>query len=208
MPKVVLFKQDGSKAGEIKLADEVFAVEEHQQAVFDAVIAERAGMRQGTQKAKTRSEVSGGGRKPWRQKGTGRARQGSIRAAQWRGGGIVFAPTPRDHSIKVNKKVVKLAMCCALSDKVRNNEIYVLDNLVLDSFKTKGMADVLKALNVADKKVILVLDEMNENVQLAGRNIANLLIQTNNHASVYQMMNAKSLVITEAAVKKFEEALK
>jgi len=208
MPKVVLFKQDGSKAGEIKLADEVFAVEEHQQAVFDAVIAERAGMRQGTQKAKTRSEVSGGGRKPWRQKGTGRARQGSIRAAQWSGGGIVFAPTPRDHSIKVNKKVVKLAMCCALSDKVRNNEIYVLDNLVLDSFKTKGMADVLKALNVADKKVILVLDEMNENVQLAGRNIANLLIQTNNHASVYQMMNAKSLVITEAAVKKFEEALK
>ena len=125
MPTVVLYKQDGSQFGQIELSEHVFGQEDNQQAIFDTIIAERAAMRQGTQKAKTRHEVSGGGRKPWRQKGTGRARQGSIRAPQWRGGGVVFAPTPRSHAIKVNKKVVRLAMRCALSTKVRENQIFV-----------------------------------------------------------------------------------
>ena len=134
MPTVVLYKQDGSQVGQIELSEHVFGAEDNQQAIFDTVITERAAMRQGTQKAKTRHEVRGGGKKPWRQKGTGRARQGSIRAPQWRGGGVVFAPTPRSHAIKVNKKVVRLAMRCALSTKVRENEIFVLEDLQLDSF--------------------------------------------------------------------------
>ena len=129
MPTVVLYKQDGSQVGQIELSEHVFGAEDKQQAIFDTVIAERAAMRQGTQKAKTRHEVRGGGKKPWRQKGTGRARQGSIRAPQWRGGGVVFAPTPRSHAIKVNKKVVRLAMRCALSTKGRENQIFVLEDL-------------------------------------------------------------------------------
>ncbi len=208
MPKVVLYNQNGSNVGELELNDQVFGVEDHQQAIFDAVIAERAAMRQGTQKAKTRSEVSGGGRKPWRQKGTGRARQGSIRSPQWRGGGVVFAPTPRSYAIKINKKVVRLAMRCALSSKVRENNIIVLDQITLDTFKTKGLVEVLKNFNLENNKVILVLDEANGNVELAGRNLPNVLIGQYNHVSVYQMMNAKNLVITKTAVEKFEEVLK
>jgi large subunit ribosomal protein L4 len=165
-------------------------------------------MRQGTQKAKTRHEVRGGGKKPWRQKGTGRARQGSIRAPQWRGGGVVFAPTPRSHAIKVNKKVVRLAMRCALSTKVRENEIFVLEDLQLDSFKTKGLLQVLEALKVGDKKIIVVLAEPNGNVELAGRNIPYVQVSTQSHTSVYQMMNADALVVTKAAVEKYEEVLK
>ena len=156
MPTVVLYKQDGSQVGQIELSEHVFGQEDNQQAIFDTIIAERAAMRQGTQKAKTRHEVSGGGRKPWRQKGTGRARQGSIRAPQWRGGGVVFAPTPRSHAIKVNKKVVRLAMRCALSAKVRENQIYVLEDLQLESFKTKGLVQVFDALNVGANKIIVV----------------------------------------------------
>lgn len=208
MPKVVLYNQSGSQVGELELDNNVYAVEENQQAIFDTVIAERAAMRQGTQKAKTRSEVSGGGRKPWRQKGTGRARQGSIRSPQWRGGGVVFAPTPRSHAIKVNKKVVRLAMRCALSTKVRENSMFVLDQITLDTFKTKGLVEVLKAFNLEDKKVVLVLDEANGNVEIAGRNIPNVLVSNYSHVSVYQMMNAKNLVITKAAAQKFEEVLK
>ena len=135
MPTVVLYKQDGSQVGQIELSEHVFGQEDNQQAIFDTIIAERAAMRQGTQKAKTRHEVRGGGKKPWRQKGTGRARQGSIRAPQWRGGGVVFAPTPRSHAIKVNKKVVRLAMRCALSAKVRENQIFVLEDLQLENLK-------------------------------------------------------------------------
>ena len=208
MPTVVLYKQDGSQVGQIELSEHVFGAEDNQQAIFDTVIAERAAMRQGTQKAKTRHEVRGGGKKPWRQKGTGRARQGSIRAPQWRGGGVVFAPTPRSHAIKVNKKVVRLAMRCALSTKVRENEIFVLEDLQLDSFKTKGLLQVLEALKVGDKKIIVVLAEPNGNVELAGRNIPYVQVSTQSHTSVYQMMNAKNLVITKAAVEKFEEVLK
>ncbi len=208
MPKVVLYNQSGSQVGELELSNNVFGVEDNQQAIYDTVVAERAAMRQGTQKAKTRSEVSGGGRKPWRQKGTARARQGSIRSPQWRGGGVVFAPTPRSHAIKVNKKVVRLAMRCALSTKVRENNIVVLDQIVLDTFKTKGLVEVLKAFNLENNKVVLVLAEANGTVELAGRNIPNVLVQQYNHVSVFQMMNAKNLVITKAAVEKFEEVLK
>ena len=208
MPKVVLYNQNGSNVGELELNDHVFGVEDNQQVIYDTVIAERAAMRQGTQKAKTRSEVRGGGRKTWRQKGTGRARQGSIRSPQWRGGGVVFAPTPRSHAIKINKKVVRLAMRCALSSKVRDNHIVVLDQLTLDTFKTKGLVEVLKTFHLENDKVVLALDEANGNVELAGRNLPNVLVGQYNHISVYQMMNAKHLVITKTAVEKFEEVLK
>lgn len=208
MPKVVLYNQNGSNVSELELNDHVFGVEDNQQVIYDTVIAERAAMRQGTQKAKTRSEVRGGGRKPWRQKGTGRARQGSIRSPQWRGGGVVFAPTPRSHAIKINKKVVRLAMRCALSSKVRDNHIVVLDQLTLDTFKTKGLVEVLKTFHLENDKVVLALDEANGNVELAGRNLPNVLVGQYNHISVYQMMNAKHLVITKTAVEKFEEVLK
>ena len=208
MPKVVLYNQNGSNVGELELNDHVFGVEDNQQVIYDTVIAERAAMRQGTQKAKTRSEVRGDGRKPWRQKGTGRARQGSIRSPQWRGGGVVFAPTPRSHAIKINKKVVRLAMRCALSSKVRDNHIVVLDQLTLDTFKTKGLVEVLKTFHLENDKVVLALDEANGNVELAGRNLPNVLVGQYNHISVYQMMNAKHLVITKTAVEKFEEVLK
>ena len=155
MPSIELLNQNGKKVGNLDLADEIFAVEEHQQAVFDTVIAELAGRRQGTQKAKTRTEVSGGGKKPWRQKGTGRARQGSIRAPQWRGGGVVFAPTPRTYKMKVNKKVVKLAMKCALSEKIRENAFIAVDKIELDSFKTKGLVEVLLNLKAEGKVLYL-----------------------------------------------------
>ena len=183
MPKVVLYNQNGSNVGELELNDHVFGVEDNQQVIYDTVIAERAAMRQGTQKAKTRSEVRGGGRKPWRQKGTGRARQGSIRSPQWRGGGVVFAPTPRSHAIKINKKVVRLAMRCALSSKVRDNHIVVLDQLTLDTFKTKGLVEVLKTFHLENDKVVLALDEANGNVELAGRNLPNVLVGQYNHIS-------------------------
>ena len=208
MPTVVLYKQDGSQVGQIELSEHVFGQEDNQQAIFDTIIAERAAMRQGTQKAKTRHEVRGGGKKPWRQKGTGRARQGSIRAPQWRGGGVVFAPTPRSHAIKVNKKVVRLAMRCALSTKVRENQIFVLEDLQLESFKTKGLLQVLDALNVGPNKIIVVLAEANGNVELAGRNIPSVQVSTQSHTSVYQMMNADTLVVTKAAIEKYEEVLK
>jgi large subunit ribosomal protein L4 len=208
MPTVVLYKQDGSQVGQIELSEHVFGQEDNQQAIFDTIIAERAAMRQGTQKAKTRHEVRGGGKKPWRQKGTGRARQGSIRAPQWRGGGVVFAPTPRSHAIKVNKKVVRLAMRCALSTKVRENQIFVLEDLQLESFKTKGLLQVLDALNVGPNKIIVVLAEANGNVELAGRNIPYVQVSTQSHTSVYQMMNADTLVVTKAAIEKYEEVLK
>lgn len=207
MPSIVLLNQTGKKVGELELNEAIFGVEDHQQAIFDTIVAERAAMRQGTQKAKTRAEVSGGGRKPWRQKGTGRARQGSNRSPQWRGGGVVFAPTPRSHAIKINKKIVRLAMKCALSSKVRDNEIIVLDKIELENYKTKLLVEVLNNVK-ADGKILLVLSETNPNVELAGRNIPNVIIHNVNHVSVYQMMNANCLVITQDAIARYEEVLK
>ena len=207
MPSIELLNQNGKKVGNLDLADEIFAVEEHQQAVYDTIIAELAGRRQGTQKAKTRTEVSGGGKKPWRQKGTGRARQGSIRAPQWRGGGVVFAPTPRTYKMKVNKKVVKLAMKCALSEKIRENAFIAVDKIELDSFKTKGLVEVLLNLK-AEGKVLVVTNEANGNLELAGRNLPYACVENVNHVSVYQMKNSSCVIITKDAIARYEEVLK
>ena len=207
MPSIVLLNQLGQQVGELALSENVFAVEDHQQAVFDTIVAERAAMRQGTQKAKTRSEVSGGGRKPWRQKGTGRARQGSTRSPQWRGGGVVFAPTPRSYVMKVNKKVVRLAMRCALTYKVQENSLIVLNELTLQNFKTKGLVEVLNNVK-AEGKILVITKEANDLVELAGRNIPNVLVETASHVSVYQMMNASCVVMTQDAVAYYEEVLK
>ena len=207
MPSIELLNQKGQNVGTLDLADDIFAVEEHQQAVFDTIIAELAGRRQGTQKAKTRTEVSGGGKKPWRQKGTGRARQGSIRAPQWRGGGVVFAPTPRTYKMKVNKKVVKLAMKCALSEKIRENAFIAVDKVELDSFKTKGLVEVLLNLK-AEGKVLVVTNEANGNLELAGRNLPYACVENVNHVSVYQMKNSSCVIITKDAIARYEEVLK
>ena len=207
MPSIELLNQKGQNVGTLDLADDIFAVEEHQQAVFDTIIAELAGRRQGTQKAKTRTEVSGGGKKPWRQKGTGRARQGSIRAPQWRGGGVVFAPTPRTYKMKVNKKVVKLAMKCALSEKIRENAFIAVDKIELDSFKTKGLIEVLLNLK-AEGKVLVVTNEANGNLELAGRNLPYACVENVNHVSVYQMKNSSCVIITKDAIARYEEVLK
>ena len=207
MPSIVLLNQLGQQVGELALSENVFAVEDHQQAVFDTIVAERAAMRQGTQKAKTRSEVSGGGRKPWRQKGTGRARQGSTRSPQWRGGGVVFAPTPRSYVMKVNKKVVRLAMKCALTYKVQENSLIALNELTLQNFKTKGLVEVLNNVK-AEGKILVITKEANDLLELAGRNIPNVLVETASHVSVYQMMNASCVVMTQDAVAYYEEVLK
>ena len=207
MPSIVLLNQLGQKVGDLQLSANVFAVEDHQQAVFDTIVAERAAMRQGTQKAKTRSEVSGGGRKPWRQKGTGRARQGSTRSPQWRGGGVVFAPTPRSYVMKVNKKVVRLAMKCALTYKVQESKLIALNELTLENFKTKGLVEVLNNVK-AEGKILVITKEANDLVELAGRNIPNVLVETASHVSVYQMMNASCVVMTQDAVAYYEEVLK
>ncbi len=208
MPKVIVYNQQGLQVGELELSEAVFNTPFAQQAVFDTVIAEQAAKRQGTQKAKTRSEVRGGGRKPWRQKGTGRARQGSLRAPNFRGGGIVFAPVPRQYNLKVNKKVARLAMRSALSEKVRNNQIFVLDEIKFENYKTKQVVELINKLNVNGRKVALVLEGTNEQVELAGRNVPFLLVQHYNHISLVEMLNVDSLIITKAAVEKFEEVLK
>ena len=206
MPNVQLLNQQGAVIGELQLSEEVFGVPVHQQAIFDAVVAERAGMRQGTQKAKTRAEVRGGGRKPWRQKGTGRARQGTIRAPQWRGGGVVFAPTPRSHAIKVNKS-------CPLGNEKRIERksprkcLYRIDKIELDNFKTKSFVEVLNNIK-ADGKVLVVLNDANPNVELAGRNLPNVIIHNVNHISVYQVLNADCMVLTQDVVSHYEEVLK
>lgn len=207
MSKIDVVNTEGKKVKELTLNDKVFGIKPNENVVHSSIVNYLANQRQGTQSTKTRAEVRGGGKKPWRQKGTGRARQGSIRAAQWRGGGVIFAPTPRDHSIKVNRKVVRLAMKSLLSEKVKEQQIYVLEELVLESFKTKGLVEVLTKLNVADKKVILVLEESDDNVRTAGRNLPNVNIQTVSHASVYQLANADVLVLTKAAAQKYEEVL-
>lgn len=206
MPKVSLYNQTGSTVGEIELNDSVFGIEPNKQVLFDAVIMQRASLRQGTHKTKIRSEVAGGGRKPWRQKGTGRARQGSIRSPQWRGGGTVFGPTPRSYSFKLPKKVRRLAIKSALSTKVLEENVLVLDNLVLEAPKTKEMAAVLKGLNV-DRKALIVTADLNEAVELSARNLPGVTVVTANGVNVLDVLNHDKLVITKAAVEKVEEVL-
>ena len=206
MTKVTLFKQDGTTNGEIELNSEIFGIEPNENVVFDAVIMQRASLRQGTHAVKNRSAVSGGGRKPWRQKGTGRARQGSIRSPQWRGGGIVFGPTPRSYSYKLPKKVRRLAIKSVLSQKVLDNKLVVVEALQFDAPKTKEFAQVLSNLNV-DTKVLVVVESSNDFALLAARNIPNVTIVDETDVTVLDVVNNDKLLITKAALSKVEEGL-
>ncbi|WP_338752611.1 50S ribosomal protein L4 [Bacillus sp. FJAT-52991] len=206
MPKVTLLNQSGAQVGEIELNASVFGIEPNEHVVFEALMMQRASLRQGTHKVKTRSEVRGGGRKPWRQKGTGRARQGSIRSPQWRGGGAVFGPVPRSYSYKLPKKVRRLAIKSALSSKVAEQNILVLEALTLDAPKTKEFASVLKNLSV-DTKALIVTESLNENVALSARNIPGVTVVEANGISVLDLVGHDKLIMTKAAVEKVEEVL-
>lgn len=206
MTKVTLFKQDGTTNGEIELNSEIFGIEPNENVVFDAVIMQRASLRQGTHAVKNRSAVSGGGRKPWRQKGTGRARQGSIRSPQWRGGGIVFGPTPRSYSYKLPKKVRRLAIKSVLSQKVLDNKLVVVEALQFDAPKTKEFAQVLSNLNV-DTKVLVVVESSNDFAFLSARNIPNVTIVDETDVTVLDVVNNDKLLFTKAALSKVEEGL-
>lgn len=206
MPKVALFNQSGSQVGEIELNESVFGVEPNQHVLFEAILMQRASLRQGTHKVKGRSEVSGGGRKPWRQKGTGRARQGSIRSPQWRGGGTVFGPVPRSYSYKLPKKVRRLAIKSALSSKVLEENILVLESLSLGAPKTKEFKAVLNGLSV-DKKALIVTADLEENVALSARNIPGVTVVTAEGINVLDVVSHDKLILTKAAVEKVEEVL-
>jgi len=206
MPKVALYNTSGQQVGEIELADSVFGITPNRHVVAEAVLMQQASMRAGTHKTKGRSEVSGGGRKPWRQKGTGRARQGSIRAPQWKGGGTVFGPTPRSYAYKLPKKVRRLAIKSALSSKVSDNEIIVLDELKFAAPKTKEFVKVLKNLNV-DRKALVVGAEYDDNVALSARNIPGVKFVTASGINVLDVVAHDKLIITKDAVQKVEEVL-
>jgi large subunit ribosomal protein L4 len=206
MTKVTLFKQDGSKSGEVELADSVFGIEPNQAVVADAVLMQRASMRQGTHAVKNRSAVSGGGKKPWRQKGTGRARQGSIRAPQWRGGGVVFGPTPRSYAYRINRKVYQLALKSALSDKVMNSNFLVVDKFDYSKPSTKEFATNLQSLG-STRRTLVVVENDNENAKLSARNLENVQVITASGVNVYDVVRAQKVVIAQSAAKQVEEAL-
>ena len=203
MANVSVYNMEGKEVGTIELNDAVFGVEVNEHLVHMAVVAQLANKRQVTQKAKTRSEVSGGGRKPWRQKGTGHARQGSTRAPQWTGGGVVFAPTPRDYTIRLNKKEKRLALKSVLTNCVNENKFIVLDELKFDEIKTKKMQAVLDALNVS--KALVVLNENDTNVVKSASNIANIQTALTNTINVYDILKYNTVVVTKDAVKTIEE---
>ena len=203
MANVAVYNMEGKEVGTIELNDAVFGVEVNEHLVHMAVVQQLANNRQGTQKAKTRAEVSGGGRKPWRQKGTGHARQGSTRSPQWTGGGVVFAPVPRDYSFKMNKKEKRAALKSALTSKVQDAKLIVVDELKFDAIKTKNFATVMSNLNV--NKGLVVLAENDTNVVLSARNMADVNTTLVNTMNVYDVMNAKTLVLTKDAVAKIEE---
>ncbi|MGY5234105.1 50S ribosomal protein L4 [Lactiplantibacillus plantarum] len=206
MTSVALFKQDGTQNGDVTLNDAVFGVEPNENVVFDAILMQRASMRQGTHAVKNRSARRGGGRKPWRQKGTGRARQGSIRSPQWRKGGIVFGPTPRSYSYKLPKKVMRLALKSVLSQKVLDNSLVAVDSLAFDAPKTKDFVNVLNNLNV-DTKTLVLVEEDNEKAALAGRNLPNVKILKAKGVNVLDVANSDKLVVTQKALNQLEEAL-
>ncbi|MFW3625428.1 MULTISPECIES: 50S ribosomal protein L4 [Aerococcus] len=206
MANITLFKQDGSQAGEITLNDEVFAIEPNENAIYDVVIMQQASLRQGTHKVKGRSEVSGGGRKPWRQKGTGRARQGSIRSPQWVGGGRAFGPTPRSYAYKLPRKVRRLALSSALSNKVAENNFIVVDELAFETPKTKLFQEVLNNLQV-ENKVLVVINKDNDNAQLSARNLPNVKVVDENNVNVFDLVNSEKVIITKAALSNVEEVL-
>ena len=203
MANVSVYNIEGKEVGSIELNDAVFGVEVNEHLVHMAVVNQLANNRQGTQSAKTRSEVSGGGRKPWRQKGTGHARQGSTRSPQWTGGGVVFAPVPRDYSFKMNKKEKRIALLSALSSKVADNKIVVLDAFNLDEVKTKKFAEVMSNLKV--DKALVVIEGENKNVVLSGRNIPTVKVSATNEINTYDVLKYETLVVTKAAVEKLEE---
>ncbi len=203
MANVSVYNMEGKEVGTIELNDAVFGAPVNEHLVHMAVVQQLANNRQGTQKAKTRSEVSGGGRKPWRQKGTGHARQGSIRAPQWKGGGVVFAPVPRDYSFKLNKKEKKAALKSVLTDKVLTGNLVVVDELKLDAIKTKKFTEVMSNLKV--ESGLVVIAENNENVVLSARNVADIDTTLVNTINVYDVLNAKTLVLTKDSVAKIEE---
>ena len=194
MANVSVYNMEGKEVGKIDLNDAIFGVEVNEHLVHMAVLQQLADKRQGTQKAKTRSEVSGGGRKPWRQKGTGHARQGSIRAPQWKGGGVVFAPVPRDYSFKMNKKEKRAALKSALTDKAQNNNLIVVDELKFDEIKTKKFAEVMNNLK-ATRKALVVLADNDQNVVLSARNLAEANTTLTNTLNVYDIVNARTLVL-------------
>lgn len=203
MPTVGLFNIEGNKVGDYTLNDNVFNVEVNKAVLHQVVVAQLANKRQGTQSTKTRSEVRGGGAKPWKQKGTGRARQGSIRSPQWVGGGVVFAPKPRDYSVSIPKSMRKVAMKSALTSKVQENEMFILETLELEGPKTKTMINMLKAFDV--KKALIVTSESNHNVYKSGRNIQGIRVMPVNNINVYDLLKYDNLIITKDAVSKLEE---
>ena len=206
MTKVSVLSQTGASVGEIELNDAIFGIEPNEAVLFDAVVAQRASLRQGNHKVKNRSEVAGGGRKPWRQKGTGRARQGSIRSPQWRGGGVVFGPTQRSYAYKLPKKVRRLALKSALSAKVLEQNFLVLDALTINAPKTKDFKAVLTALEI-NKKALFVTAEVNENVILSARNIPGVTVVAADGINVFDLLGHDKVVFTQDAVKKVEEVL-
>lgn len=206
MPKLNVLNQSGQSVAELTLSDYVFGIEPHQQALYDVVNAQRAAMRQGTHDVKNRGEVSGGGRKPWRQKGTGRARQGSTRSPQWRHGGVVFGPTPRSYAIKLNQKVRQLALRSALSYHAVNGQLKVVDSIACETPKTKLFQEMLTKLGISGKTLVVAKD-FTDNEVLAARNIPTVAFSLVNHVSVYDILNCKNLVITKDAVAALEEAL-
>ena len=203
MANVTVYNMEGNEVGTMELNDAVFGVEVNEHLVHLAVVRQLANKRQGTQKAKTRSEVSGGGRKPWRQKGTGHARQGSIRAPQWTGGGVVFAPVPRDYEVKMNKKERRAALKSALTSKVQDNKLVVVDSLTLAEAKTKEMQKVLTNLKADKALVITAADD--QNVSISARNIADVQTATVNTMNVYDVMKHNTVVVTKDAVASIEE---
>ena len=203
MANVSVYNMEGKEVGTMELNDAVFGVEINDHLVHLAVVRQLANNRQGTQKAKTRSEVSGGGRKPWRQKGTGHARQGSTRAPQWTGGGVVFAPTPRDYSLKMNKKERRAALKSVLTSKVQENKLIVLEDLKLDEIKTKAMQNVLNNLNVS--KAMVVLADNDQNVVLSARNIPNVITALPSTINVYDVLKYNTLILTKASAAAIEE---
>ena len=203
MANVSVYNIEGKEVGKIDLSDAVFGVEVNEHLVHMAVVSQLANNRQGTQKAKTRSEVSGGGRKPWRQKGTGHARQGSTRAPQWTGGGVVFAPVPRDYSFKMNKREKRAALKSALTSRVEENKFIVIDEINFEEAKTKNFAHILKSLDVS--KALVVLEDDNKNAELSARNIADVKTAKTNTINVYDILKYNTVITTKAVVAKIEE---
>ncbi|EHS87187.1 50S ribosomal protein L4 [Limosilactobacillus gastricus PS3] len=206
MTSVALYNQDGSQNGTVELNDSVFAVEVNESAEFEAILRQRASMRQGTHAVKNRSAVRGGGKKPWRQKGTGRARQGSIRAPQFRGGGIVFGPTPRSYNYALPRKVRQLAIKSALTQKVNAENFVVVDSINFDAPKTKEFAGVMNNLKVTEKTLVVVTDD-DKNAQLSGRNLPNLTVVTPAGVNILNVVDAQKIVVTKSALSQVEEVL-